>query len=217
MGARIDGAGTERIEIEGVPELGGARHRDHPGPHRGRDPAGGRRHHRRRRHGHRRGAAPPDGVLAKLEESGAALERGPTTASGARDRRRPRPADIVTSPYPGLPHRHAGPVHGAAGPGRRAQSKITETIFENRFMHAAELARMGARIETEGSIAVVRGVPRLPGRPGDGHRPARLRLAGAGRPRGRGDDGGLARLPPRPRLRAARGRSCARSAPASSA
>jgi UDP-N-acetylglucosamine 1-carboxyvinyltransferase len=45
------------------------------------------------------------------------------------------------------------------------QSRVTETIFENRFMHAAELARMGARIETEGSIAIIRGVREYQGAP----------------------------------------------------
>ena len=213
MGARIQGAGTERIEIEGVAELGGARHRIIPDRIEAGTllVAGG--HHRRRRHRDRRRAAAP--------------HRDPRQAGGVRRRRStvdrrsravPGPGAAARGrhdhePVPGLPHRHAGAAHGAARPGRRDQSKITETIFENRFMHAAELDRLGARIETEGSDRGGPRRPRLSGRAGHGHRSPRLRLAGAGR-------AGRARHAPRSRasitwIAATSGsrRSCARSAP----
>ena len=161
MGARIEGAGTERIEIEGVAELGGARHRIIPdrieagtllvaGAISGGDVT-------------LTGAAPRHmtAILAKLEECGAAL-----TVDGDRIRcvgpARPQATDIITSPFPGFPTDMQGQMMallGLAG----GLSKITETIFENRFMHAAELCRMGARIETEGATAVVRGVPAYQG------------------------------------------------------
>jgi UDP-N-acetylglucosamine 1-carboxyvinyltransferase len=161
MGARVEGAGTERIEIEGVTELGGARHRIIPdrieagtllvaGAISGGDVT-------------LTGAAPRHmtAILAKLEECGAAL-----TVDGDRIRcvgpARPQATDIITSPFPGFPTDMQGQMMallGLAG----GLSKITETIFENRFMHAAELCRMGARIETEGATAVVRGVPAYQG------------------------------------------------------
>jgi UDP-N-acetylglucosamine 1-carboxyvinyltransferase len=163
MGARIDGAGTERIEIEGVPELGGARHRIIPdrieagtllvaGAITGGDVT-------------ITGAAPRHltATLAKLEECGAAI-----TVDGERVRcqgpARPTAADVITSPFPGFPTDMQAQFMALLGLAD-GLSKITETIFENRFMHAAELCRMGARIETEGSTAVVRGVPAYQGAP----------------------------------------------------
>jgi UDP-N-acetylglucosamine 1-carboxyvinyltransferase len=163
MGARIEGAGTERIEIEGVAELGGARHRIIPdrieagtllvaGAISGGDVTV-------------TGAAPRHmtATLAKLEECGAAL-----TVDGDRIRcvgpARPKAADIITSPFPGFPTDMQGQMMALLGLAD-GLSKITETIFENRFMHAAELRRMGALIETEGSIAVVRGVGAYQGAP----------------------------------------------------
>jgi UDP-N-acetylglucosamine 1-carboxyvinyltransferase len=163
MGARIDGAGTERIEIEGVAELGGAKHRIIPdrieagtllaaGAITGGDVTV-------------RGAAPRHmtATLAKLEECGAAL-----SVDGDRIRCvgpvRPRPTEIITSPFPGFPTDMQAQMMVLLGLAD-GSSKITETIFENRFMHVAELCRMGALIETDGSIAVVRGVPAYQGAP----------------------------------------------------
>jgi len=163
MGARIDGAGSERIEIEGVPELGGARHRIIPD----RIEAGTLLV----------GAALTAGdvtlagvvprhltaTLAKLEECGATI-----AVDGDRVRclgpERPQAADIITSPFPGFPTDMQAQFMALLGVAD-GLSKISETIFENRFMHAAELCRMGARIETEGSRAVVRGVPAYQGAP----------------------------------------------------
>jgi UDP-N-acetylglucosamine 1-carboxyvinyltransferase len=163
MGARIDGAGTERIEIEGVPELAGARHRIIPdrieagtllvaGAITGGDVVV-------------TGAAPSHltATLAKLEECGAVIDvdgdrircRGPERA---------RAADVITSPFPGFPTDMQAQMMALLGLAD-GLSKITETIFENRFMHAAELNRLGARIETDGATAVVRGVPAYQGAP----------------------------------------------------
>ena len=163
MGARVEGAGTERIEIEGVAELGGARHRIIPdrieagtllvaGAISGGDVTV-------------TGAAPRHmtATLAKLEECGAAL-----TVDGDRIRCvgpvRPRAADIITSPFPGFPTDMQAQMMALLGLAD-GLSKITETIFENRFMHVAELCRMGALIETDGSIAIVRGVGAYQGAP----------------------------------------------------
>ncbi len=161
MGARIEGAGTEHIEIQGVPELTGARHRIIPdrieagtllvaGAITGGDVTV-------------TGAAPRHltATLAKLEACGTTLSVG-----GDRVRcqgpERPRPADLITSPFPGFATDMQAQFMALLGLAD-GLSKITETIFENRFMHAAELCRMGARIETEGPTAVVRGVPAYEG------------------------------------------------------
>jgi len=163
MGARVHGAGTAHIEIEGVPELAGAAHRVVAD----RIEAGtllvaG---------AITRGDVTvtdlvPDhvsSVLAKLDEIGVALDVGPTWVR-ARGPERPRPADVTTSPFPGFPTDMQAQVMTLLGLAD-GQSRVTETIFENRFMHVAELARMGARIETDGAIAIVRGVPFYQGAP----------------------------------------------------
>jgi UDP-N-acetylglucosamine 1-carboxyvinyltransferase len=163
MGARIEGAGSERIEIQGVPELTGARHRVIPdrieagtllvaGAITGGDVTV-------------TGAQPRHltATLAKLEECGALV-----SVSGDQVRcqapARPQPADIITSPFPGFPTDMQAQVMALLGLAE-GQSRITETIFENRFMHAAELGRMGARITTDGATAVIRGVLAYQGAP----------------------------------------------------
>jgi UDP-N-acetylglucosamine 1-carboxyvinyltransferase len=163
MGAHIEGAGTSRITIEGVSDLGGALHSIVPD---------------RIEAGTLLVAAAITGgdvvvtglvtdhisaVIAKLEECGASLEVG-TDRVRVRGPERPRPADITTSPFPGFPTDMQAQLMTLLGLAD-GQSRITETIFENRFMHAAELVRMGARIETEGSTAIIRGVPSYQGAP----------------------------------------------------
>jgi len=163
MGARIEGAGTEHIEIEGVPELGGARHRIIPD----RIEAGTLLAAGAITNGDvtLTGTAPRHmtATLAKLEECGASLQ-----VSGDRIRclgpERPHAADITTSPFPGFPTDMQAQMMVLLGLAD-GSSRITETIFENRFMHVAELCRMGASIETDGSIAVVRGVDAYQGAP----------------------------------------------------
>jgi UDP-N-acetylglucosamine 1-carboxyvinyltransferase len=163
MGARIEGAGTARMVIEGAPELGGARHRVIPdrieagtlivaGAITGGDLTVA-------------GLAPEhlSAVLAKLEECGVGLEVGADRVR-VRGPARPRAADVITSPFPGFPTDMQAQVMTLLGLAD-GQSRVTETIFENRFMHVAELARMGARIETDGPTAVIRGVPEYQGAP----------------------------------------------------
>jgi UDP-N-acetylglucosamine 1-carboxyvinyltransferase len=163
MGARISGAGTERIEIEGVSELGGARHRIIPdrvetgtflvaGAITGGDVVV-------------RDAVPEHltAVLDKLEALGALLDVGPDSIRVRLDGR-PRPTDIVTNPFPGFATDMQAQMMALLGLAD-GSSVVTETIFENRFMHAAELRRMGASIEIDGARAIVRGVPAYQGAP----------------------------------------------------
>ncbi len=163
MGARIDGAGTSRIEIEGVADLGGARHRVIPD----RIEAGTLIVAGAITRGDLTvtGLAPEhlSAVLAKLEECGVTLD---VAADRVRVRgpERPRPADVITSPFPGFPTDMQAQVMTLLGLAD-GLSRVTETIFENRFMHVGELARMGARIETDGATAVIRGVSAYQGAP----------------------------------------------------
>ena len=73
-------------------------------------------------------------------------------------------ADIMTEPFPGFPTDMQAQLMALMATADGA-SMITETIFENRFMHVPELARMGARVNVHGASAIVRGVPRLSGAP----------------------------------------------------
>jgi UDP-N-acetylglucosamine 1-carboxyvinyltransferase len=163
MGARVHGAGTARIEIEGVPELGGAVHRVIPD----RIEAATLMVAAAITQGDVtvRGLvlAHVSAVMAKLADAGVALEAMPG-AVRVRGTGRPRPTDLVTSPFPGFPTDMQAQMMALLGLAD-GQCRITETIFENRFMHAAELSRMGASIVTEGSTAVVRGVPAYQGAP----------------------------------------------------
>src|SRR3989442_757074 len=95
-------------------------------------------------------------VLAKLDECGVDLDVGPAWVR-VRGPARPGAADVTTSPFPGFPTDMQAQLMTLLGLAD-GQSRVTETIFENRFMHAAELVRLGARIETEGSTAAIRGV-----------------------------------------------------------
>ena len=164
MGAKITGAGTSTITIEGVPALSGARHR-----------------------------VLPDRIETGTYAIAAAMAGGDVTLTGTRadllsaalDTLRAAGADItdvqdgirivrngagllavdiVTDPFPGFPTDLQAQFMALM---TRAEgvSSITETIFENRFMHVQELARLGARISLAGQVAKVEGVPRLAGAP----------------------------------------------------
>ncbi|HKA44651.1 MAG TPA: UDP-N-acetylglucosamine 1-carboxyvinyltransferase [Burkholderiales bacterium] len=161
MGAKIEGAGTDLITIEGVKRLHGARH--HVMPDRietgtflvAAAATGGEVI--------LRDVRPDilDAVLEKLRETGAKLAIGPDwirlAANGALGS-----VNVRTAPYPAFPTDMQAQfmaldaiAHGTA--------IVTETIFENRFMHVQELRRLGADIEVEGNTAVVKGVPHLDG------------------------------------------------------
>ncbi len=161
MGANIRGAGTNVIRIEGVKELHGANHSVIPD----RIEAGT----------FMVGAAMTGGdvyvenalsehlkpLVAKLKEVGATVEED---IDGIRviGHKPLRPADIKTLPYPGFPTDMQAQFM-ALTTICQGTSVITETVFENRFMHVDEFKRMGAKIRIEGRSAIVEGVPRLKG------------------------------------------------------
>ncbi len=156
MGAQIDGHGTSRITIEGVPALHGCTHRVVPDRIEAGTflcavaATGGDVVLRGARADHLQA------VLDKLRDAGAAISDEP---DGIRIRAegRLRAQSFRTTEYPGFPTDMQAQfmVLNCVAQG---SSIVTETIFENRFMHVDELLRLGARIQTEGNVAVVEGV-----------------------------------------------------------
>ncbi|OOG26484.1 UDP-N-acetylglucosamine 1-carboxyvinyltransferase [Thioalkalivibrio denitrificans] len=164
MGAQISGAGTDTIVIEGVANLDGCRYDVLPDRiETGTFLVAGAITGGRIR---LRNTAPGtlDAVLAKLEESGARINTGPDWIELDMEGRRPRAVNLRTAPYPAFPTDMQAQFMAlnAVADGTGA---ITETVFENRFMHALELQRMGADIRVEGNTAVIRGMPYLTGAP----------------------------------------------------
>jgi UDP-N-acetylglucosamine 1-carboxyvinyltransferase len=165
MGARIEGHGTSRIHIQGVERLNGARHRVvadriEAGTFLCAVAATGGdvvlRHAR---------ADHLDAVIDKLRDAGAtvtAVPEGIRVHSPAPAFEHLRAQTFRTTEYPGFPTDMQAQfmVLNAVSQGN---SKVTETIFENRFMHVNELVRLGAHIQIDGKVAVIEGVPQLSG------------------------------------------------------
>jgi UDP-N-acetylglucosamine 1-carboxyvinyltransferase len=164
LGAKVRGAGTDTIVIDGVERLHGGSHRVLPD----RIEAGtylvagaitsGRVHLKQ--------VAPEhlEAVLAKLREAGATVTSGSDWIELDMRGRRPRAIDLRTAPYPAFPTdmqaQFAALDTIADGVGT-----IIETIFENRFMHMLEMRRLGAEIRLEGNTAIIKGVPKLQAAP----------------------------------------------------
>jgi UDP-N-acetylglucosamine 1-carboxyvinyltransferase len=161
MGARITGAGTDVITIEGVNSLHGARYEVMPD----RIETGTFLVAAMATGGSIRltGARPDilDAVLEKLREAGAHIETGEDwialKTNGAVNS-----VSVRTAPYPAFPTDMQAQFM-ALNSTARGTALVTETIFENRFMHVQELKRLGANIEVEGNTAVVKGVSHLDG------------------------------------------------------
>jgi UDP-N-acetylglucosamine 1-carboxyvinyltransferase len=161
MGARISGAGTEVIRIEGVSALRGAAHRIMPDRIETGTflVAAAATRGRIKLHGADPGIL--EAVLEKLRQSGAELDVGNGTISLAM-RGRPKSIGARTAPYPAFPTDMQAQLM-ALDAIAEGTATITETVFENRFMHALEMRRLGADIEISGNTATVRGVERLQG------------------------------------------------------
>ncbi|MDP1952215.1 MAG: UDP-N-acetylglucosamine 1-carboxyvinyltransferase, partial [Betaproteobacteria bacterium] len=161
MGANIEGAGTDMITIEGVSALSGAAHRVMPdrietGTFLAAAAATGGSVRLRNTN-----ARFLEAVVDKLREAGATITAEDDSIllemNGA-----PRSVNLRTAPYPAFPTDMQAQFM-ALDCIARGTAVLTETIFENRFMHALELQRLGADIEISGNTAVVKGVPRLDG------------------------------------------------------
>ncbi|MEM5431177.1 UDP-N-acetylglucosamine 1-carboxyvinyltransferase [Cupriavidus oxalaticus] len=161
MGAKIDGIGTDRLVVQGVDKLHGARH----GVIADRIEAGTFLCAAAATLGELvlRDVRPDllDAVLDKLREAGARIETGTDWIRLAMPRRA-KAVSFRTSEYPAFPTDMQAQFM-ALNAVAEGTARVTETIFENRFMHVQELNRLGADIAVEGNTAVVSGVPRLSG------------------------------------------------------
>ncbi|MBK7531426.1 UDP-N-acetylglucosamine 1-carboxyvinyltransferase [Piscinibacter sp.] len=161
MGAKIEGHGTSKIRIQGVDRLHGATHRIVPDRIETGTflcavaAAGGDVVLRQAR------AAHLDAVIDKLREAGASIEAGDDWIR-VRGGQRPRAVSFRTSEYPAFPTDMQAQFM-ALNCVAEGTSRVTETIFENRFMHVNELVRLGANIVVDGHTAVVQGVGGLSG------------------------------------------------------
>lgn len=164
MGARIEGAGSGTIRIQGVDSLSGTQHTVLPDRiETGTYLVAGAMTRGRVRLRQTR----PDileAVLAKLTEAGAEISTGEDWIELDMGGRRPRAVDIRTAPYPAFPTDMQAQFC-ALNAVAEGVGTITETIFENRFMHVLEMQRMGARIRLEGNTAISEGVEALQGAP----------------------------------------------------
>ncbi len=164
MGARIAGAGTSRIVVEGVPKLGGARHRVLPdrietGTYAmAVAMAGGDVLLENAR------AELLQAAFDVLVQAGAVVSPTNTGVRVARNGAGLAPVEVTTSPFPGFPTDLQAQLM-ALMTRAKGTSRITETIFENRFMHVQELVRLGAHIHLDGECATIEGVPALTGAP----------------------------------------------------
>ncbi|NLC99573.1 MAG: UDP-N-acetylglucosamine 1-carboxyvinyltransferase [Gammaproteobacteria bacterium] len=164
MGAKIQGAGTDTITIDGVEKLGGATY--HVMPDRietgtylvAAAVTGGRVK--------LKDTDPTilEAVLSKLQEAGAEITTGKDWIELNMHGKRPKAVNVRTAPYPAFPTDMQAQfiALNALGEGT---GTVIETIFENRFMHALEMQRMGAKIQIEGNTAIVTGIPQLKAAP----------------------------------------------------
>jgi UDP-N-acetylglucosamine 1-carboxyvinyltransferase len=164
MGARIEGAGTGTITVQGVESLGGTEHsvlpdRIETGTYLvGAAMTGGKIRVEN--------TAPEtlEAVLIKLSEAGAEISTGDDWIELDMQGRRPQSVDIRTAPYPAFPTDMQAQFC-ALNAVADGVGTVTETIFENRFQHVLELQRMGADIRIEGNTAICTGVERLTAAP----------------------------------------------------
>jgi UDP-N-acetylglucosamine 1-carboxyvinyltransferase len=164
MGAKIQGAGTDKVVVEGVERLRGTSYEVLPD----RIESGtylvagaitrGNVRIKNTRPDHL------DAVIAKLEEAGATVGVGDSWVEVDMRGRRPRAVDVRTAPYPAFPTDMQAQF-AALNTVAEGVGTIIETIFENRFMHMLEMRRLGAEIRLEGNTAIIRGVDRLTAAP----------------------------------------------------
>jgi UDP-N-acetylglucosamine 1-carboxyvinyltransferase len=164
MGARIDGAGGNTITIEGVPRLHGASHQVPPDRIETGTFLVAAAATRGKIRALNSNPAHLQYVLTKLEDTGALISCGEDWIELDSQGRRPLAVNLITAPYPAFPtdmQAQFVTLNSLA----EGNSSVVETIFENRFMHVAELQRMGADIELQGHTALIHGRERLQAAP----------------------------------------------------
>lgn len=164
MGGKIEGAGTDTIYVQGVENLRGTEYRVMPDRIESGTYlvaaaiSGGRIKLKDTR------PDIMDAVLQSLREAGAKITLGEDWIELDMEGRRPQSVDIRTAPYPAFPTDMQAQF-SALNAVAEGVGTITETVFENRFMHVHEMQRMGADIRVEGNTAIIRGVKRLTAAP----------------------------------------------------
>ena len=164
MGANIKGAGSDQIIIEGVEQLNGASFSVMPdrvevGTYLTAVAMTGGRVKIK--------SAKPEylsSVISKLERTGAEITLGDDWVEIYMDKSKPKAVSLTTGPYPSFPtdmQAQFVSLNSIA----QGNSTVTETVFENRFMHVQEIARMGGNITLKGNTAVIEGIDRLQGAP----------------------------------------------------
>lgn len=164
MGAKVSGAGTDTITIEGVERLHGTTYNVMPdrietGTYLVAAAISGGKIKVKN-------TDPTllDAVLAKLSEAGAEITCGDNWIELDMKGKRPKAVDVTTAPYPAFPTDMQAQF-SALNAIAEGSSTITETVFENRFMHIQELDRMGANIRLQGNTAIINGIERLTAAP----------------------------------------------------
>lgn len=164
MGAKIQGAGTDTITIDGVEKLGGARYvvmpdRIETGTYLVAAAVTGGRVKLK-------DTDPTilEAVLSKLQEAGAEITTGEDWIELNMHGKRPKAVNVRTAPYPAFPTDMQAQFI-ALNTVAEGTGTVIETIFENRFMHALEMQRMGAKIQIEGNTAIVTGIAQLKAAP----------------------------------------------------
>ena len=164
MGARVSGAGTPRIVVEGVTQASRRAAHRAARPDRNRHLCDGGGDDRRRRATRRRAAGTAAIGARRADQAGAVITVNNAGIRVARNGAGIRPVTVSTAPFPGFPTDLQAQLMALMACARGA-SQITETIFENRFMHVQELARFGARISLDGETATIDGIAKLRGAP----------------------------------------------------
>ena len=164
MGAKIKGQGTDRIVINGVKALGGCEFSVIPDRVETATyltavaMTGGSIKIKRTR------PDSVDSVLNKLREAGAVIESGEDWVSLKMEKNRPKATSLSTGPYPSFPTDMQAQFI-ALNSIARGTATVTENVFDNRFMHVQEIARMGGKISLKGNTAIIEGIKSLVGAP----------------------------------------------------
>ena len=164
MGGRVENAGTDMITIHGVDNLSGCDYsvlpdRIETGTYLVAAAITGGKVLVKRTD-----ARLLDSVLAKLEEAGASIDIGDNWIELDMEGRKPKSVNIRTAPYPGFPTDMQAQFC-ALNAIAEGTGSVTETVFENRFMHIQEFVRLGAKVNLEGNTAIIKGVEGLNGAP----------------------------------------------------
>lgn len=164
LGAKISGIGTDTLVVDGVERLGGGAYEVLPDRIEAGTYLAGAAITRGRVRVKRVRPETMEAVIVKLQEAGGVITQGDDWIELDMQGKRPKAVDISTAPYPGFPTDMQAQIM-ALNIVADGQGTITETIFENRFMHAEEMRRMGAKIVVKHNTAVCEGIEELTGAP----------------------------------------------------